>query len=127
MPVGERRGHTAPDGALHESLLNEVGFDDVFERFAVLTQGACKVVDADGAACEFLHDGRHEAAVDGVKSDDVHIQKFQRRLCDFGGDLPVMAHLGKVAHASQQAVGDSVSSVGAAGDFVGTGFVNGDV
>ena len=65
MPVGERRGHTAPDGALHESLLNEVGFDDVFERFAVFTQGACEVVDADGAACEFLHDGRHEAAVDG--------------------------------------------------------------
>ena len=127
MPVGERRGHTAPDGALHEPLLNEVGFDDVFERFAVFTQGACEVVDAAGAACEFLHDGRHETAVDGVKSDDVHIQKFQRRLCDFGGDLTDMPHLGYVAHASQPAFGESWSSAGAAGDFVGTGFVNGDV
>ena len=49
------RGHdTAPGGALDEALLDEIGFDNVFDGVAWLGQGRGDCFDADRAAAEIL-------------------------------------------------------------------------
>ena len=46
--------HAAAGRALQKALLNEIGFDHVFERLAIFADGGRKIVDSDGAAREFF-------------------------------------------------------------------------
>ena len=55
----------------------------------------------------------------------VHIQQVQGQVRHRLGDVALGAHLGKVAHAAQQAVGDSRRATSASSDFKGAFRVQG--
>src|SRR3954469_1601559 len=54
MPEGVRRQHAATGGALHEALLDQVGFDDLLDGVSRLGQGRRHGLDPDRAAAERL-------------------------------------------------------------------------
>jgi hypothetical protein len=94
-------------GAHHVPLLDEKRLDDVLDRAALLAEGRRQAVDAYRAAAELLDDSEHEAPIHRVEALWVDIQQVERRLRDRAGDVAGAAHLGVVAHPTQQPVGDA--------------------
>ena len=75
---------------------------------------AASALTPDRAAAELLDDGEQEPAVDLVEAVRVDLEQGEGVPGDRGGDRAVRAHLGEVAHAAQQAVGDARRAAAAA-------------
>ena len=67
-----------------------------------------------------------DLAVDGVEAEGVDLQAAERYSAASRRDAAVAAHLGEVAHAAQQAVGDARRAARAAADLLGARVVDGD-
>ena len=74
-------------------------------------------LDADRAAVELLDDRAQDLVVDLVQPQLVDVETAQRLARDVSGDHAVRPHLGVVAHAPQQAVGDARRAARAPGDL----------
>src|SRR5690606_39539065 len=69
-----------------------------------------QALDADRAAVELLDHGQQQAAVEMVEAARVDAEHVQRGVGDFGGDDSVGFHLGVVAYATQQSIGEDRKS-----------------
>ncbi len=124
MAVGGQRGNPAARGALQVAVLNQVGFDHVFNRVAFFTDGGSQAVQPDRAAVEFVDDGVEQLAVHDVQAGRVNVQHGQGAVRDVLGDLAARLDLGIVAHAAQQAVGDARRAARALRNLQCAAFVN---
>ena len=94
-----RRDPTAR-GAHHEALLDQEGFDHVFDGAALLAERRREAFDADGAAVELLDDREQELAIHHVEAIAIDIEQIERGLRDFVRDSTTRLHLGVVADAA---------------------------
>ena len=117
MRVGAGRGDAAARGALQVALLDEVGFDDVFQGAAFFANAGSQGIEADRPAAEVFDDDVEQAAVEVVKAAVVDGEQFERFIGDGAGDDAAAAYVGVVAHAAQEAVGDARRAARAFADF----------
>src|SRR3989442_14673218 len=107
MPIRQCGGDTTPRRALEESLLDEIGLEDVFDRVAFFADGGCEVVDADRAAGELGEHRLQELAIHDVETGGVDVEHRQRGIGDLARDLAVGTYFCEVADAAQQAAGEA--------------------
>ena len=99
--------------------LQQIRLVDVLDRVGLLAERHRERRQPDGAAAELLDDGAQETPVEPLETDLVDLEHRQRLLGDLGRDDALMAHLGHVAHAAQDPVGDPRRSARAARDQLG--------
>jgi hypothetical protein len=85
------------------------------------------VVEADRAAVEAMDDGVEELSVHDVEPVQVDVEHHQRAVGDRLGDRAVALHVGEVADAPQQPVGDPRRAARAARDLAAPSSSSGDV
>ena len=101
-------GHLAsPRSAFDEALLDEEGLVHLLDGAAVLSDGRGNRVDAHRPALELVDDGKQYLVVYLVQSITVDIECLQGIAGDVQVNPAVASHLGKVAHAPQQGIGDT--------------------
>ncbi len=127
--VPERRqgGDAAARRALQVALLDEVGLDDVLDGAGLLADAGGDVVQPHRAAVEAVDDSLQQLSVHHVEALGVHIEHRQGALGDVLRDAAVALHVGIVAHAPQQAVGDAWGAARAARDLEGTLRIDGRI
>src|SRR4051812_8929406 len=111
-----RSRHAAPRGALEEPALEQVGLVDILDRVGLLAHRHRERRQPDGTAAELLADRRQDLAVEAVQAELVDVEHGQRRVRGARGDDAAVAHLGVVAHAPQEPVGDTRRRAGAGRD-----------
>ncbi len=102
-----RGDHAAARRALQEAAHDEVGLVDVHQGVGLLAQRHRQRVEANRSAVELLHDRQQDVAVELVEPFVVDLEQVERGQADLERDRALMAYLGEVAHAAQQAVGDA--------------------
>ncbi|KAG0926324.1 hypothetical protein G6F31_018429 [Rhizopus arrhizus] len=117
VPVGLVCGHAAARGAHQEALLDQVRFDHVFQRATFLGQRRGQRFDAHRATIEVIDHGLQQAPIELVEALRVNLQHLHRGLRDSLVDVATGLDLGIVAHAAQQAVGDTRRATRAARDL----------
>src|SRR5438067_11917689 len=93
--------------AVEEAYLDEVRLDNLLYALALLADRGRDGADADRPAVELLDDRRQDLAVDLVQAEAVNLHLVQGAPRHLARDAPVVLHLGVVAHAAEQAVGDA--------------------
>ena len=117
-PWGRRgRGHAPARRALQVALLDQVRLEHVFNRVALFADGGGQVVDTDRPAVELMQDRFEQLAVHQVEADRIDIEHRQRGVSHFARDDAIGLDLGVIAHAAQQAVGDTRCAARALGDL----------
>lgn len=104
-----------------KTTMNQVGFDDIFERPLVLSNGCREGFETDGPTPELLDKGRKKDPVETVKAGFVHVQSLEREARRIKPDVARIAisHRRKVTHTAQQTVRDARGPPSAACNFVG--------
>src|SRR5512146_2548935 len=74
MPVTGDRRHAAARRALKVTLLDEIGFEDVLDRVALLADRGRQVIDTHRSAAELLDDREQQLAVHHVEPDRVDVE-----------------------------------------------------
>ena len=98
MLPGTTRSDPPARGARHKPLLNEIGFDHIFERTALFTDRCRETFDAYWAAVKFFHDGEQQFAIQRIETLWIDRQQVERGRRDLLIDVSRAAHLRKVAH-----------------------------
>src|SRR5690554_3390689 len=98
-------------------MLDQVGFDHVFDGVAFFANGGRQAVYTHGATVKLVDNGFKQFAVHQVKTVRIDLEHGQRRLGNISRDGAVGLDLGIVAHAAQKAVGNTGGAPGATGDF----------
>ena len=124
---GAGGGVAAAGGAVEETLLEEVGFDDVFNRVFTFAGGGGEGFNADGAAVEFVGQAVEIPVVVRVQASGVNFEFGEGVVGDSLGDGAFTCDFGEVPHAAEETVGNAGRAAGAFGDLMGAGGVNLDV
>src|SRR5450631_3406147 len=82
-----RRQYAAARRALHKTLLDQEGFDNVLDGVARLGQRGGDRLDAGGAAAERKGDRIEIAPVHRIEPDLIDIEKAQHTVGDGAGDF----------------------------------------
>ena len=98
--------------------------DHVLERAALLADRGGETVDADRTAVELLHDREQQPAIERVEAPRIDVEQVERGVRDRLVDAAAALHLGVVAHAPQQPVGDAWRAARALGDAPGAAGVD---
>nr|GEU28642.1 hypothetical protein [Tanacetum cinerariifolium] len=117
VAVRGRRGHAAARRALQKALLDQVRFQHVLDGVGRFADGRRQVADAHRAAAELVQHRFEQLAVHDVEADRIHVEHDQRSVGRGLGDVAIAFHFRVIAHAAQQAVGDTGRAARAAGDF----------
>ena len=125
--VGGGSGHAAARRAHDETQLQKVRLVHVLDGGGVLAGGGGQRVKPHRAAAEFFDHRAQKRAVGVVEAQFVHFQHLQRPARHIEGDLSPALHLGKIAHAAHEAVGDARRAPRAAGDLQSALRVAGDL
>ena len=120
MPIRQRRGDAAAQRALQVTLLNQVRLQHIFNGVALLADGRRKIINAHRPAAELVDHRAQQFAIHDVEADAVNVEHLQRLIGNILGDLAVGAHLGEIAHAAQQPVGNARRAARACGHFTRT-------
>src|SRR5690554_6161200 len=81
-------GNTPARGALKVALLDQIGFEYVFDGVTALTNGRCEVVESDWPTAEFLQHGTEQLAIHHVEAELVDLKHRQRGIGHLGSDFP---------------------------------------
>ena len=112
--------HTSARGALDETLHNEERLVDFLYGTSVLTNSCSDSGNAHRSTAELVDNGQQDAVVYLVQSVLVDIQRLQGYLGDAGVNLSRSLHLGEVADASQQGIGNTGRTSRTTGNLVGS-------
>ena len=104
-----------------KTTMNQVRFDDIFERSLVLSNGCREGFETNGPTPEFLDKGRKKDPVETVKAGFVHVQSLEREARRIKPDVAriSISHRRKVTHTAQQTVRDARRPPSAACNFLG--------
>ena len=102
---------------MQESLLNQERLIDLLDCPRFFSDGYCYGIDPDGAAAEFLDNRQQNPLVHVVEAELINFERKQGHLRDVFGDDASPLHLGKVAGATQQPVGNTGGSPRPTGYF----------
>ena len=100
MAEGVGGEHAAARRALHEALLDQVGLDDLLDGVARLGERRGHCLDADRPAAVVLGNGAKIAAVHGVETGVIDLERKQRPVGKLAIDLLHLGGMGEVAHAA---------------------------
>ena len=98
-------------------MLDQVRLNHILNRAGIFANAGGNVVHAHRAAVKAMNDGFEQLAVHHVKTFRINVEHRQRLRGDGLRDRAIGLHIGKVAHAAQQPVGDAGRTARAAGDF----------
>src|SRR3989441_2098810 len=115
--AAEPRHHAPPRGALDEPELEQVGLVDVLDRVRLLTERDGERREPDRPSLELVHDRGEQLAVDPLEALRVDLEQIEGLGGDLGSDRTLVAHLGHVADAAQDAVRDPRRAARPAGDL----------
>src|SRR5512139_3715040 len=101
-----------------EAKLNEIGFDDLFQRVAGFAQSRCKRLDPDRSPAIEVRDHGQVAPVHRVEAEPIDFQPGQGPVGDCGVDRIRAGGMGKVADAAKQPARDARRAAASAGDLV---------
>ena len=87
MPVSRQRGDASARRTLQIALLDQIGFDDVFDRFALLADARGNVVKPHRAAIESVNHGLEQFAIHHVKALRIDVEHRQRGVGDWPASL----------------------------------------
>lgn len=118
MAEGVAGQHTSAWGARQQSLLNQVGFDDLLDGIARFRQCRRDGLDADRSAAVVLRDKLEVFAVHGVQTGLVHLKTGQSLIRDGAGNRVRATIDREIAHPAQQSARDAGGAAGAASDLV---------
>ena len=107
MCAAELRDRAAARRALDEAELQEVRLVHVLDRVGLLAERRGERRQADGAAVELLPDRAQELTVGPLEPGLVDLEQLERLGGDRGRDRSLVADLGDVADAPEDAVGDT--------------------
>ena len=107
MAICPRRCHATAARALHIALLYQIRLDHVLDGLALFADRGGEVIDAYRSAREFFNDGLQQFAIHHIQAARIHIQHHERCVGHFACDMATRFDLRKVAHATQQSVGDT--------------------
>src|SRR5439155_7554941 len=102
---------------LDEPELKQVRLVHVLDRVPLLAERDCKRRQPDRPATETLDDRAQQLAVDAFEPLLVDLVQLERLARDLNRHDALVSNLGDVAHAPQDAVGDTRSPARAARDF----------
>ena len=117
MLVCQLGSHTSTRGTLNKALHDEEWLIHLLHRAAILADSRGNGANAHRTATELVDDGGENLVVYLVKTILVDVQRLQSHLSDVVSDGAITLHLGKIAHSSQQGVGDTRRTTRAARDF----------
>ena len=110
-------GDATARGAGQHALLDEERLVHVFDGLGLLADADGQGAEAHRTAVELLADRREDRPVDLVETAPVDAEQLQAILCRGHRDGAVATHLGVVANAPQQPIGDSWRASRTAGDL----------
>src|SRR5918997_350265 len=115
-------GGDAPAGrALYQAALQQVGVVDVLDGVARLAEGDGDRTDPHRTALELVYDEGEVVAVGPVEAEVIHALHLQRGVRGLLVYLAVGDHLGIVADALEEPVGDAGRSAAAARELARAG------
>src|SRR6266700_7614090 len=126
MIVSQSGGYPTARSTVKETNLDKEGLIDLFQRLLFLCQRGGQSAESHRSSVEFFDDGQQQPAIHLVKTMLVNFEQLQCGLCGGLVNAALAAHLGKVAHATQQTVRDARSAPCPMGQFVGAFAVNAD-
>ena len=108
MAISRTGENAPPRGALHETLLHQIGLDDLLDGVARLAQRRGDGFDPHRPTTEILRNQRQIAAVESVQPARVHFQPGQGGVGDlgvhaflFGDDLLGLSDDGRYANSAE--------------------------
>jgi hypothetical protein len=93
MPVGCQRGDAPARCALQVALLDEIGFNHVFNGFALFANAGGNVVQPHRSTVKAQDHRFEQLAVHDVKALWVHIQHGQGAVGNIQADMPRAFHI----------------------------------
>jgi hypothetical protein len=111
--------------ARQETAMNQIGFDDIFERPLVFSHRRRERVEADRPTREFLDERRQEGSIETVEAGVVDIETLEGETSRIEHDVlgVSVANRREVAHATQQPIRNARRPACSARDFMrGLGF-----
>src|SRR5829696_7165891 len=114
-PLGQ---DPAARGALHQTLLEEVGLEDVLDRVGFLADRDGERGEANRSSRELRGHQLEELAIMAVESGPVHLEHLERIRGELRVDLAPVLDLRKVADTAQQPVGHPRGPPGATRDLL---------
>ena len=127
MGIGKVGYLASPWRPLDEAFFYQERFIDLLERAGVFAQRGGDGRQSDGTALKLVYHRRQELVVNLVQAIAVNVQRFEgiagNRLVDATAPL----HLGKVAHAAEQGVGDTRRAATPRGNLFGRSLLAGDI
>ena len=98
-----RRCDSATLRSSQKTAMNQVGFDDIFERSLVLPYRRREGIEAHWAAAKLLYESRQERTIETIKAGVIDIEPFERELRRIHPNSVrvAIAPRCKVAHAAE--------------------------
>ena len=117
--AAELRDRAPARRALDEAELQQVRLVDVLDRVRLLAERRGERREADRPAVELVGDRAQQLARLAVEALLVDLEQLERLARDLGRDRALVAHLGDVAHAAEDAVRDARRAARAPRDLLG--------
>src|SRR5471030_2069587 len=92
--------HASAWGTLNKPLLDQEGFNNVFDGFAFFSDGSGQVIESDRSPHELVDDRKQQLAVHVVETSSINIQHIQRTVCRLAVNGAIAFHFGKIAHTA---------------------------
>ncbi len=77
MLISDSRGHAAARCALHIALLDQIGFQHIFDGATLFADGGGEIIHAHRTPAEFFHHGQQQLPVHHIEADEIDIQHNQ--------------------------------------------------
>ena len=107
MLIGQFGSHTSTWGTLDETFHDEERLIDILDGTSILANGRSDGVETDRTTLELIDNGEQDLVVNLIKTILVDIKGFERHMGYLQVDASVTLHLRKVAHTTQQRIGNT--------------------
>ena len=100
MAVSCQCSNASAWGTLQKTLLNQKGFNHVFNRLPLLADASRNIVQPDRSSVEAVNHGLQQLSVHHIKALGIDVEHRQRQVGNLKVDLPGALDLCIVAHPS---------------------------
>ena len=107
MLIGQFGSHTSTWGTLDETFHDEERLIDILDGTSILANGRSDGVETDRTTLELIDNGEQDLVVNLIKTILVDIEGFERHMSNLQVDASVTLHLCKVAHTTQECIGNT--------------------